>query len=121
MRRVFLFVLLAMFLPQATGAAPGCMYLWGYYDPFHRWLDGAHVMQFAQVVGKNLIFAENGEPDLDSAVKKSDVVIVGRLVAIHDWNLKGSEALSNPFEKVSRIPTERVTRNGSELRVLRAA
>jgi hypothetical protein len=72
-----------IFEPWKGRLESGEAYLYGTYDPFHRWLGYACVQRFVRVVGEKAIFTDDkGRPSLEDAINIAEYVIVGRLVAI---------------------------------------
>ena len=94
----------AIFEPCEGVLEPGQVYLWGRYDPFHRWLDGAWVDRFAGEICGKLVFHGDGEtPDLELCPARSECVIVGRFAGMLRGNLiEGFAEIPSPAPAVLR-------------------
>lgn len=74
---------LAVFEPVTGELEPWQIYLWGEYDPFHRWLEVGYVDRFeGEIAGKLLFHGDDEELRSDLCPARGACVIVGRLVAI---------------------------------------
>jgi len=68
-----------VFAPFSGEFEAGQIYLWGFYDRFHRLLDGATVQRLAGVTARKLFWDDRGDEE-PSAYNRSECVIVGRFI-----------------------------------------